>query len=352
MNLKAEQLGAHLKDGLQPIYIVQGDEPLQHMECADLIRRHAKQAGYLSREVFYVEKGFDWSELMASTQSMSLFSELRLIELRLGNGKIGETGAKIITQLVQDPPQDTVLLVLADKPDKSVNASKWFKRLQEVAVVIQVWPLSINQMPVWLQKRAAAINLQLTREAAQLLAQRSEGNLLAASQELEKIHLLSLSRQSSAAGDRFALDVDEVWQFVADNARYDVFALTDAALAGQVARSKRILNGLLAEQAEPVIILWSLAREIRNLLAMQAKLSSGMAINQVLQQSGVWAQRKNLLANALQRLNGNQLENLLVRCHEIDKTIKGMGSGQLRDDLLNLVLGLAGLRLPQVAAMA
>jgi len=346
MNLKPEQLAGHLRQGLQPIYLIQGDEPLQHMECADAIRHAAKQAGYLSREVYYAEKGFDWSELLVATQSMSLFSNLRLIELRLGNGKIGDNGAKAMQQLLQEPIDDTILLILADKPEKGVSGSKWYKTLCEQALLVQVWPLAINQLPAWLQQRAATLGLQLDQEAALLLAQRSEGNLLAASQELEKIHLLSLSPPSTAddsAGKR-RLGVDEVWRLVADNARFDIFALADAALAGQAKRAKRILHTLRAEATEPVMILWALSREIRTLLLMMAKLGHGMAMNQVLQQSGVWAQRKTLMANALKRLSQQQLEQLLVDCHHTDRVIKGMRGGQLWEDLLHLVMGLSGLQ--------
>jgi len=344
MNLKPEQLESHLRQGLQSFYLIQGDEPLQHMECADTIRREAKQAGYISREVFYLEKGFDWSELLVSTQSMSLFSEQRLIEIRLGNAKIGETGAKAMMQLLQDPPSDTVFLLLVDKPEKGVNASKWFKTLLEQAVMIKVWPLSIAQLPSWLQQRAKRIGLQLDQEAALLLAQRSEGNLLAASQELEKILLLSLSRKEE--GDKLpVLGVDDVWRLVADNARYDIFALTDAALAGKAKRAKRILQSLRAEATEPVMILWSLSREVRSLLLMLAKLSHGMAMNQVLQQSGVWAQRKILIGNALKRLSRQQLEQLLLDCYHTDRVVKGMQSGQVWEDLLHLVMGLAGYQI-------
>lgn len=346
MNLKVEQLAAHLRQDLQAFYLVQGDEPLQHMECADAIRRKAKQAGYLSREVFYVEKGFDWSELLVSTQSMSLFSELRLIELRLGNAKLGDSGSKAMLQLLQEPPADTVILMLADKPEKGVSNSKWYKALQNQAVVVQVWPMSIAQMPTWLQQRATVLGMQLDHDAALLLAQRSEGNLLAASQELEKIHLLSLSekKSQSSSNAKHRLDQDEVWRLVADNARYDIFSLTDAALAGQSARAKRILNGLRAEATEPVIILWAVSREIRNLLIMMAKLSHGMNLNQVLQQSGVWAQRKALIGNALKRVKQSQLEQLLLDCQQTDQVIKGMQGGQLWEDLLHLVLGLAGVQ--------
>jgi len=345
MNLKPEQLSAHLSQGLQAQYLIQGDEPLQHMECSDAVRKAAKQAGYLSREVYYVEKGFDWSDVLVATQSMSLFSELRLIELRLGNAKIGENGAKAMQQLLAEPIDDTIILILTDKPEKSVSNSKWYKTLSAQAVVVQVWPLPVSQLPSWLQQRAAKHGLQLDQDAALLLAQRSEGNLLAASQELEKIHLLSLSPSTSTqSAAKKRLSVDDVWRLVADNARYDIFALTDAALAGQAKRARRILLSLRADATEPVMILWSLCREIRNLLLMVAKLNHGMSLTQVLQQSGVWTQRKSLISNALQRLSQTQLEQLLLESYHADRVIKGMQSGQLWEDLLHLVMGLSGLR--------
>lgn len=348
MNLKPEQLAAHLQQGLQSLYLVQGDEPLQHMECADSIRKAAQQAGYLSREVFYPEKGFDWSELIMGTQSMSLFSELRLIELRLGNGKIGDAGSKAILQLLDDPPQDTLLLILLDKPERSVSNSKWFKRLKTDAVMITVWPLKIEQFPAWLRARAGALGFSLDPDAAQLLAQRSEGNLLAASQELEKIALLALSDSGLdlGAGQQNRVSADALWRIVADNARYDIFSLGDAALAGDATRAKRILSGLRAEAMEPVLILWAVSREIRGLLQMALKLGRGMALNQVLTQAGVWAQRKPVLGKALNRLSSQQLEQMLSDCCDVDKMIKGLRSGSVWDELQRLLMGLAGISVP------
>jgi DNA polymerase III subunit delta len=189
MNIKPEQLEVALRKGLQPVYLLCGDEPLQLMESADQIRRVARTQGYAEREVHDVESHFEWADLLGSTRMMSLFSQLRVIELRMGQGKLGEKGDAALLALVEQPPADTLLLLIAGKLEKSAQNSKWYKAIEASGILLQVWPLDAKQLPGWILRRAQSSGVSLRPEAAQLLAEGCEGNLLAAAQEIDKITL-------------------------------------------------------------------------------------------------------------------------------------------------------------------
>ena len=256
MKLRFEQLSEHLQQGLRPIYLLSGDEPLQLGEAADAIRAQARAQGFAEREVMHVEAGFDWNALAAASDTLSLFAEQRLIDLRLPSGKPGKEGGAALAEYAANPPQDTVLLITSGKLDKNAAKAKWYKALDSAGVTLQVWPVEANQLPRWVGQRMRARGLSASPEAAQLLAERVEGNLLAAAQEIEK--LLLLYGESS-------VDAEMVEQGVADSARYDIFELVDTALLGDAPRVARIMEGLHGEGVEPILILWALVREIRAL---------------------------------------------------------------------------------------
>ena len=192
MKLKAEQISAHLQKGLLPIYLVSGDEPLQVAEVCDAIRARARDKGCSERLVFNVEAGFDWDALLQARDSLSLFAEQRVVELRLPTGKPGEAGAKALIAYAARPPAGDVLLVMSGKIDKDAQRSKWFAALDQAGVVVQVWPLGIAQLPAWIERRMRVKGLQPSVEAVSLLAERVEGNLQACAQEIEKLLLLRL----------------------------------------------------------------------------------------------------------------------------------------------------------------
>ena len=331
--LRVEQLAGQLQQSLAPVYFVHGDETLLVNECADAVRAAARERGYSDRQVFTVEAGFDWNSLLAASDSLSLFAERRLLELRLPNGKPGKEGTQILRDYAERPPEDTVLLITSAKLEPAARRSKWVLALEHAGVSIPVWPVEIGQLPAWIDRRMRARGLRASREALALIAGRVEGNLLAAAQEIEKLYLLH------GAGE---LDVDTVSQLVADSARYDVFALVDAALAGQVTHAQRILAGLRGEGVDPVLVLWALSREIRSLTLMARQMhSTGLA--QTLAANKVWDKRKPLITAALERIRGRQWWQLLQRCARLDRVIKGRAAGSAWDELLQLTLSLAGL---------
>ncbi|GAB4289268.1 MAG: DNA polymerase III subunit delta [Thiohalomonadaceae bacterium] len=336
MRLRAEQLPSHLTKPLLPIYLVSGDEPLQLNEATDALRAAARAQGYSEREVLQVEAGFDWGTLAAAASHLSLFAARKLIELRLPSGKPGDAGAKALSAYAAAPSPDNLLLISCGKLDKQQQNSKWFKALEAAGAVVQVWPVEPRALPGWVRQRLQARGLQATPEAAQLLADRVEGNLLAAAQEAEKLALLYGSGP---------LDAEQVRSAVADSARYDVFELADAALGGDAPRCARILEGLRGEGDDPVLILWALVREVRALAQIAAGQAAGTPLATLLQEHRVWDKRKPLYQAALQRHNLRRWRTLLRRAARLDRICKGAEPGNPWDELLQFSLLMAGVRI-------
>ncbi|MFO7594278.1 MAG: DNA polymerase III subunit delta [Pseudomonadota bacterium] len=335
MKLYYDKLESHLRQGLQPVYLLSGDEPLQLMEAGDAIRRCARESGFGEREVMHVESGFDWDALSAASNSMSLFAEQRLIELRMPNGKPGKEGGKVLAEYAANPPPDTVLLITIGKLDSSARNSKWFKSLDKAGVTLAVWPVEPQALPGWVMQRMRSRGMQPTPEAAQLLAERVEGNMLAAAQEVEKLLLLY---------GESPIDAQQVEEGVADSARYDIFELVDTALLGDAARTSRVVDGLRGEGVEPVLVLWALLREIRSLVQMASEIEKGGAIEPVMERFRVWKKRKPPVKAGLRRHNLKRWQLLLRRAGRIDRMIKGIEPGNAWDELLHLALLMAGVR--------
>jgi DNA polymerase-3 subunit delta len=344
MQLKPEQIETHLRKQLAPVYFISGDEPLRVMETADAVRTAARMQGYDEREVMTVQTGFDWGSLMSEAGNLSLFSQRRVIDLRMPGGKPGADGSKVLRSYAEQPPEDTLLLVTAGKMEKSARDSKWVQALDKAGVVLFVWPLSTQEFTAWIQRRMQQRGLQPSPDAVALLAERVEGNLLACVQEIEKLYLLQ---------GEGAVDAEAILTLVADNARYDVFGLVDSALSGEAARSIHILQGLHAEGVVPQIVLWALSREVRQLAAMAAAVASGQPVQAVMTRYRVWpATRKSMVAAALQRLPVARCNALLQHCARIDRISKGQAAGNAWDELLQLTLTLAGTQtLPDSARM-
>ena len=290
MKIFPDKLEATLKKGLLPIYFFSGDEPLQLGEAADAVRRHAREQGYTEREVMHVDKGFDWNELLMASNSMSLFAEKRVIDLRLPSGKPGKDGGAALVEYAGRPPEDTVLLISSGKVDKRSQSAKWYTALDKVGATLQVWPVETADMPRWLDQRLRSRGLQTEKDAVRVIADRVEGNLLAAAQEVDKLVLLN------GTG---ALSLEQVESAVADSARFDVFGLVDAALEGDAPRLTRMLDGLRGEGVEPILVLWALARELRSLADMAAQNESGKGSEVVW--AGLGGKRKRPVSAGVQR---------------------------------------------------
>ncbi len=335
MKIKPEQLAAHLRETLLPLYFVHGDEPLLVQEACDAIRAAARAAGCAEREVHFAEPGFDWNAFAEAGDALSLFSQRKLIELRLPpSGKPGDAGARALVRCAEGLSPDNVVLIEAGKLDGKARQAKWYKALEKAGAVVQVWPVEARQLPGWAMRRMKARGLAASSEAVALLVERVEGNLLACAQEIEKLLLLHGPGR---------ITLEQVAAGVADSARFDIYGLVDRALEGEAARILRVVRALRAEGVEPVLVLWALAREIRQLARMAAEIEAGAPLAATLSRHRVWEKRKPLVRAALQRHGAASWRSLLHRCHAIDATIKGARPGNPWDELLDLALAVGGV---------
>ena len=367
MQINADQLARQLERGLAPLYLVSGDEPLQIDECSKAIRRRAENAGCNERCVFTAGPGFDWDGLRTATQSLSLFAERRLIELNLSTGRPGEAGAALLAELAENVSSDIVLLVITGKLDKAQRESHWVKAIEAAGTHVVIWPLDAQKLPAWLAQRFAARGLQPEAGVIDLLAWHLEGNMLAAAQEVDKLAMLcgavqgrtsvphrdvqmpraqDAQERPASAGSAGAADgrvrIADVEASLADSARFSIYQLVDAALAGEAAAARRILASLRADGTEPILILWALARELRSLAQMGQELARGKPESSVLARA--WAQRRTLVGKALRRHPASVWLGFVRRGAQLDRILKGRESGDLWLELERLLLAVAGLK--------
>jgi len=335
MPISADQLPSHLKRGLAPVYFVYGEELLLVEECCRAIRDTAHAAGFHERQVLTVESGFDWNGLFVSTQSLSLFSERRLLELRLPTGKPGEAGAKILVEIAAQPPADTILVVSCGKLEKQTRESKWARSLETAGVAVAVYPIEATQWPMWIRRRMETKGLRPGPGVVELLAHLMEGNLLACAQEIDKLAMLF------GTGE---VGLDDIEGNLGDNARYNVYALVDAGLRGEAAAVGRILNSLRGEGVEPMLVLWALAREARGIAQMAAQVAAGQPVTRVLEAQRVWAKHKPRVGAALKRLSREASQNLLCRAARTDRVLKGRERGDVWQELQCLALAMSGVK--------
>jgi len=329
VKVAANRLSSHLKSGLAPCYLVSGDEPLLVNEALDAIREAARDAGFTSRELHVATAQFDWNQLTQSGASLSLFAEKRIVELRLPTGKPGRQGGQAIVDMVAQLDEDLLLIVVAPKLDRSTQNTKWVKSLDERGASVQIWPVEPRELPGWISVRMRAVGLQADETAARMIAGRVEGNLLAASQEIEKLRLLI--GEGPVSGEQVA-------DAVADSSRFDVFKLADAALAGNARRAARILYGLQHEGFPIVVVLWSLSRELRTLRALSDATGD---LATTMRRHGVWQQRQALVRRALSRHTPASIGELIVAASNADAAAKGQRSGDAWQLAMDIAFGLA-----------
>lgn len=332
MKLQANQLASHLKSKLATCYLISGDEHLFVNEALDAIRRAARGQGFEARDSHVVTTGFDWNELSNAGANLSLFSEKRLIELRLPTGKPGVKGSQAIIDLIDRLDDELLLVVITPKLDRSGANSKWVKALERAGVNLPIWPLELRDLPGWIAQRMRSVGLSPDQESVRLVAARVEGNLLAAAQEVEKLRLIL------GEGEIRAQDVA---QAVADSSRFDVFKLVDAALAGRADRAARILYGLQHEGMSEVIVLWALAKELRLLSVLSAAVDGRQDLGDAMRKNGVWAKRQALVRNSLARQTGAHLHALMALAADADAMAKGQKAGNAWQAAMDLIFGLS-----------
>jgi DNA polymerase-3 subunit delta len=321
LKLTPDALAAHLAQKLLPVYLISGDEPLLTGEAADEVRAQARAAGFTEREVHFIERAADWEAVRASASMLSLFGSRRVLEVRLASARPGAAGGGVLAALAERADADTVLLILAPRLDREAQAAKWVQAVQAHGAWVAVWPLDAGSFAGWLRARSRRMGLALEASALELLAERTEGNLLAAHQELEKLRLLGPGQPGGAA----ALEA------IADSARFDVFRLSEAALAGDAGRALRVLAGLRAEGTEPTLVLWALVKALRDLSGALSRPGGG---------ARTWQRPSAGLDAAVRRAGRLSLRALMVRAARADRMIKGRLRGDPWDEMALLAADL------------
>lgn len=327
MQVRADKLEQTLARTALPAWLVAGDEPFQIGECCDQIRKHAQANDFADRQLFSADTGIDWHAILNAAQSMGLFGGKTLIEIRLGEKRPDKTGSEILQQLLNAPNPDVMLLISASKLDRRKDmGSKWVTALDQVGALVEVWPVTAHQLPQWINTRLQRQHLDATPEAVALLAERSEGNLLACAQEIDKLSLLFSGEQ---------ITPQAVQEAVGNASRYTAFDLTDAL--DNAERALRILDGLREEGSEPPVILWALTREIRMMEAFASGNRQGIRLP---------PQKIASLERQALKLGLPSLGQALSLSARIDQSIKGMRPGDPWQGLAALVLRLCGQPLP------
>ena len=332
MQLKGEQLAAHLERELKPVYVVYGDEPLLVIEAADAIRAAARRNGFDERNVLTAISGFNWVELHHAAGNMSLFGGRTLIDLRIPTGKPGRDGSAAIQDYCANPSPDSLLLVTLPGLDWAEEKAAWLKALTEAGVAVKLIPPNLAELPSWIAARLRRQKQTTDTDGLRFIAERVEGNLLAAHQEILKLGLLY------PAGE---ISLSQVQEAVLNVARYDLDGLREALLAGDVARLTRTLDGLQQEGEAPPLVLWAMTEEVRALAQVKAGQAQGQSVDSLLKDARVWGARQSLFKRALQRVDSAHANASLAHAARIDRMIKGAsGGGDVWSEFLRLGLKL------------
>lgn len=325
MKLTTDALTGHLEQQLLRVYLISGDEPLLSGEAADAVRAAARGKGFTERDVHFLERGSDWDDVRASAGNMSLFGSRRVVEIRLPSGKPGVAGGAALVSLIEMDDRDTVLLILTPRLDRDVQSAAWVKAVEEHGAWVQVWPVDADRIVTWLRGRARKLGLKIANDGIDLLAERTEGNLLAAHQELEKLRLLAPQGEITA---------DTILESVADSARFDVFALGESVLAGDLERALRMLGGLRAEGVEPTLVLWALTKAVRDLWACAVAIPGS--------RPKVWGRQAVALEKGARRASRLAYSTLALRASRADRMVKGRLFGDPWDEMALLAAELCG----------
>ena len=317
------------------LFILSGDEPLMIQEASQLLRNILSNEGFSGRELFVIDGPFDWDSILFENNSFSLFAERKLIEIRVSSKTPGDKGTKALQELFKNSDEDTAVIVTFPKLESRVLKTKWFKDIESLSTLVQIWPVSEKDLPKWIADRIKRAGLNATTEAIAELSKRIEGNLLAASQEIERLKLTVENREITS---------DDIKESVSDNSRFDIFRLVDTVMKGEVSRSFRILEALRAEGVEPLFICNMLSRELKILESIKFDTSHGKNLSKAIRDAGVWETRRNLVSNAVDRLELNSIGKMLLITGDIDRVVKGEQIGDPWTLIQDIVLAFSGVK--------
>jgi DNA polymerase-3 subunit delta len=319
---------------------VSGDDPLLVGEACDAFRAKARGAGYTERELHFVERGFDWAAMRDASRNLSLFADRKLIEVRLGGASPGEPGTAAMLEFAEQRNDDTVVLVIADKLDGKALSTRWVSGIDKHGLVVQVWPIELPRLPAWIRERMARHKLEVDQPTAAMIADRVEGNLLAAHQEIEKLALLHPPGKVTG---------EDILEAVVDSARYDVLQLGVAAMQGQLSRAVKILDGLREEGVDATVALWGINKDLTWMSRCAHLMRRGQSADAAMNAEYVWRPRQPAMKVALGRHNIAAIQRMLVDASNVDRAIKGARRTNAWLELQALVARLAGVKLRRVA---
>ena len=347
MRVSLEELANRLRASganLPKVILLNGNEPLLVEEALDAAREVLREQGFTERLKYQLETGFDWGAITGVGQAMSLFAERRIVELRVPKA-LGAPGTKAITEYCQNPAEDDILLILMPALDKRQRAAKWVSAIESIGWLADGYDISPQQFPAWLKKRIQSRSLRVEAGVIDMMVEQLEGNVMAAAQEIDKLQVL--------ASDG-ALTLKLLTESLADQARFDVYALTDGCLLGDFPRVLRIKSRLQSEGIEPVIVVWALVREIRVLAAIAAGLQQGQNKGMLFKQNRIWNKREPAVNAALNRVSSSQWYELLEQAAHLDQTVKGQRYqevGTLWYQIEQVCAGMCGIKLASTQAM-
>jgi DNA polymerase-3 subunit delta len=331
MKITLPQLSTHLAKSLATVYLVSGDETLLVQEALDTIRLAAKQQGFLERQLI-TSHDEEWTKsLYSASHNLSLLSNKKLLELDLSQIKFTATSSKILQEFVLHPIPDTILLIRSKKLDGRTGQAAWHQAIEKHGIVLPIWPINPQQLPAWIMQRSQKLGLTITSRSAELLAHACEGNLLAAAQEIEKLILVSLTHP---------VDDKIIIESIYDNAHFDIFTLVESALAGNHARSLRILKHLQDEGIETTLVLWAFTNELRLLNTLLKETQKGVSLSSLFSKYRVWEKRQLPIQQFLRRSKQTDCWQLLLIAAEIDRSIKGVSSANSWNELQRLTLAV------------
>lgn len=332
MKINLDQLSQHVKKDLQAIYLVMGDEPLLVEETCDYLKKLCVTSGFEAQPQLTADNKFDWHQLITERDSLSLFSEKKLIDLRITSGKPGKVGGQILIEFAKQQDSNTILLVRLPKLSTASQKSKWFTQLESRGLAITIWPIRIEQFPHWLNRRLQRAKLHTDKAGLKLLAELTEGNLLAAKQSIEKLALQYDTGEISA---------NQMEQALSDNSHFDVYHLLQAILKQDYQRSHKVLQKLKAMSTEPNLILWIITKQLRILADAARAKQDKQNLNDIWQQYGVWRNQQPLLTQHLNSYTYSDYLNLLQQAAIVDRVIKGAATGNPWHHLQQLVLNMS-----------
>lgn len=328
MRLNQKQFDTQLSRSLSPVYLLSSDVPLLLADARASIISAAKKQGFLDREICHIEQGVSWESLSGLLQNQSLFSQKRIIDLRHPSAKFDKQAQTILSDYLAHMSDDLMLMISTNKLTAAQQKTAWCQSIKKHGVHFPIWPINASELPQWILERAKKSDVKMQPDAARWLSALSEGNLLAAQQAIEKLSLRYPSEEEIAP--------EKLMHVVTDQSRFNVFDLANAALAGNARKVTRILSGLQQLGVEPTLVLWSLCKECRDLIAMKQQLETGTAMHTVI--ARIWSSKKTMTQRALSQHSMQDLYRVLSRAAEIDETIKGARVGNVWESLMQLSL--------------